>query len=74
MLSTQEIYDQAKQLPPLEKLRLTEFLLSDMAMLNPETDAVWRNEVKERWQAYQAGSLKTLSYAAVIKKYDDLEG
>ena len=30
MLNTQELYQQANQLPPLEKLRLAELLLADL--------------------------------------------
>ena len=69
MLHAQELYQQANQLPPLEKLRLAELLLADLDTPDPEIDAVWRDEAQKRWQAYQAGELKTVSYDAVIQKY-----
>jgi len=69
MLCAQDLYQQANQLPPLEKLRLAELLLTDLDMPNPGIDAVWRDEAQKRWQAYQAGELKTVNYDAVMQKY-----
>ena len=69
MLHAQELYQQVNQLPPLEKLRLAELLLADLDTPDPEIDAVWRDEAQKRWQAYQAGELKTVSYDAVMQKY-----
>jgi putative addiction module component (TIGR02574 family) len=69
MLSSQELYQQISHLPPLEKLRLAELLLADLDIPNPEIDAIWREEAQKRWQAYKAGEQKTLSYEAVMKKY-----
>ncbi|MDO9049264.1 MAG: addiction module protein [Methylobacter sp.] len=69
MLCAKELYQQANQLPPLEKLRLAELLLADLDTPDPEIDVIWRDEAQKRWQAYQAGELKTVSYEAVMKKY-----
>ena len=69
MPSSQELYQQLSHLPSLEKLRLAELLLADLDTPNPEIDAVWREEAQKRWQAYQSGSLKTVSYEAVMQKY-----
>jgi len=69
MLNRQELYQQINQLPPLEKLQLAEHLLADLDVPNPEIDAIWREEAQKRWQAYQAGELKTVSYQAVMQKY-----
>ena len=69
MLTSQELYQQANQLPPLEKLHLAELLLADLDTPNPDIDAIWRDEAQRRWQAYQSGELKTVSYDAVMQKY-----
>ena len=69
MHCAKELYKQANQLPPLEKLRLAELLLTDLDTPDPEIDAIWRGEAQKRWQAYQAGELKTVSYDAVMQKY-----
>jgi hypothetical protein len=57
MLTSQQLYQQAHQLPALEKLHLAEWLLADSDL--PDSRA---NETQQRWQAYQAGKLTTVSY------------
>ncbi|WP_050897739.1 addiction module protein [Methylobacter tundripaludum] len=42
---------------------------ADLDTPNPGIDAIWREEAQERWQAYKAGELKTVSYEAVMQKY-----
>ena len=69
MFNSQELYQQANQLPPLEKLRLAELLLTDLDIPDPNIDAIWRDEAQKRWQAYQVGELKTVSYDAIMQKY-----
>lgn len=69
MLNSQELYQQANQLPPLEKLRLAELLLADLDTPDPSIDAIWRDEAQNRWQAYQAGELKTVNHETVMAKY-----
>ncbi len=69
MSNCQEIYQQANQLPAIEKLHLAELLLADLDTPDPEIDAIWRDEAQKRWQAYRAGELKTVSYEAVMQKY-----
>ncbi|MEI6335622.1 MAG: addiction module protein [Methylococcaceae bacterium] len=69
MPNCQELYQQANQLPPLEKLHLAELLLADLDTPDPEIDVIWRDEAQKRWQAYQAGELKTVSYDTVMQKY-----
>ena len=60
---------QANQLPPLEKLHLAELLLADLDKPDHEIDVIWKDEAQKRWQAYQAGELKTVSYDTVMQKY-----
>ena len=69
MFNSEELYQQANQLPPLEKLHLAELLLADLDTPNPEIDAIWHDDAQKRWQAYQAGELKTVGYDAVMQKY-----
>lgn len=69
MSNYQELYQQANQLPPLEKLRLAELLLANLDTPDPEIDTIWRDEAQTRWQSYQAGELKTVSYNAIMQKY-----
>ncbi len=69
MLNSQELYQQANQLPPLEKLRLAELLLADLDVPDQVIDATWLDEAKNRLDAYQAGELTTVSYEQVMAKY-----
>jgi len=46
MLCAKELYQQANQLAPLEKLRLAELLLADLDAPDPEIDAIWRDEAR----------------------------
>ncbi|NOS88640.1 MAG: addiction module protein [Methylococcaceae bacterium] len=69
MPNYQDIYQQANQLPALEKLQLAELLLADLDAPDPEIDTIWRDEAQKRWQAYRAKELDTVSYEAVMKKY-----
>lgn len=69
MQTNKELYQQLSQLPPLEKLQLAELLLAELDIPNPEIDAIWREESQARWQAYQLGEQKTVSYEAVMQKY-----
>ena len=69
MLSCQELYKQANKLPPLEKLQLAELLLADLDKPDQAIDLIWKDEAQKRWQAYQAGELKTVIYDTVMQKY-----
>ena len=69
MSNCQELYQQANQLPPLEKLHLAELLLADLDTPDPEFVAIWRDEAQKRWLAYRAGDLKTVRYDVVMQKY-----
>lgn len=69
MQINQDLMNQINLLPPLEKLHLAEILLAELDVPNPEIDAVWNEEAQARWQAYQNGEQKTVSYEAVMQKY-----
>jgi hypothetical protein len=42
---------------------------ADLDTPNPEIDAIWREEAQKRWQAYKTSELKTISYEALMQKY-----
>ncbi|WP_197488421.1 addiction module protein [Methylomonas koyamae] len=69
MSTTQEIYQKLSQLMPLEKLQLAEMLLADLDTPDPQIEAVWRDEVQKRWQAYKDGKISTVSYDSIMQKY-----
>jgi putative addiction module component (TIGR02574 family) len=68
-IETHEILDQALGLPAVEKARLVDQLLSSLDEPDEAIDALWRNEVENRIQAYRAGKLQSVSMTEVLAKY-----
>jgi putative addiction module component (TIGR02574 family) len=68
-VETSEILDRAMELPALEKARLVDQLLSSLDEPDEAIDALWRKEVEDRIQAYQAGKLRSVSLSDVLAKY-----
>jgi putative addiction module component (TIGR02574 family) len=66
---TREILDRALELPAVEKARLIDQLLSSLDEPDEAIDELWRKEVEDRIQAYQAGQLKSVSLSDVLAKY-----
>lgn len=60
-----EIHD----LPDVEKLRLVDAILADLDRPDPEIDRVWAEETRERWVAYKAGRVPTVSCETVMSKH-----
>jgi hypothetical protein len=48
MLTSQQLYQQAHQLPALKKLRLAELLLTDLDLPDATCDKVWTNKAQQR--------------------------
>lgn len=66
---TKEIRNRALELPAVEKARLVDELLSSLDEADEAIDALWRNEVEDRIEAYRAGKLQSVSLADVLAKY-----
>jgi putative addiction module component (TIGR02574 family) len=66
---TADILDRVMELPAEEKARLVDRLLSSLDQPDESIDSLWRTEVEERIQAYQAGKLQSVSLAEVLAKY-----
>jgi putative addiction module component (TIGR02574 family) len=67
--SADKLVSQIKNLPDTEKLRLVDAILSDLDKPDPEIDGIWAEEARQRWTAYKAGRLSTVSYEEVMAKY-----
>lgn len=67
--SADKLVSQIKDLPDTEKLRLVDAILTDLDKPDPEIDRVWAHEARQRWTAYKAGRIPTLSYEEVMAKY-----
>ena len=64
-----EITEEIRKLPDVEKLRLVDTILSDLDKPDPEIDRVWAEEARARWAAYKAGKVPTVSYESVMAKH-----
>ena len=64
-----EITEEIRKLPDVEKLRLVDTILSDLDKPDPEIDLVWAEEARKRWAAYKAGKVPTVSYDSIMAKH-----
>lgn len=62
------IANESRKLPDVEKLRLVDTILSDLDKPDPEIDRVWAEEARKGWAAYKAGKMPTISYESVMAK------
>jgi putative addiction module component (TIGR02574 family) len=67
--SLDKLAKEIHELPDVEKLRLVDTILTDLDKPDPEIDRVWAEEARERWAAYKAGKIPTVSYESVMAKY-----
>ena len=52
-----------------EQLRLVECSPTNLDVSEPQITRVWANEARERWTAYKAGKIPTVSYQEVMAKH-----
>jgi putative addiction module component (TIGR02574 family) len=64
-----ELVSEILALPDAEKLRLLEAILTDLHKPDPEIERIWAEEARERWAAYKAGGIPTVSYEQVMAKH-----
>jgi putative addiction module component (TIGR02574 family) len=64
-----DITEEIRKLPDVEKLRLVDTILSDLDKPDPEIDRVWAEEARKRWAAYKAGKVPTVTYESVMAKH-----
>jgi putative addiction module component (TIGR02574 family) len=57
------------ELPVVEKARLVDQLISSLDEPDEAIDALWRKEVEDRIQAYQAGKLQSVPLSDVLAKH-----
>jgi hypothetical protein len=67
--STDKLISEIRSLSNEEKLRVLEALLTDLNPAASKIDAMWIEKARERWYAYKAGRLTTVSYEELMSKY-----
>lgn len=66
--SLAQITKEAMDLPPREKLALAEFLIESVdAAADPEAEAVWDSEIRDRIRAIDEGRVVGVSYEDVMR-------
>jgi putative addiction module component (TIGR02574 family) len=68
-VSTEELLEQAKTLPPAEQLELIEALLNELDRPDKDIDAAWTAEAQDRLAAYRNGEIRAISLEDVLAKY-----
>ena len=64
----EQVTKEAMDLPPRQKLALAEFLLeSAEAAADPEAEAAWDSESRDRIRAVDEGSVTGVPYADVMR-------
>jgi putative addiction module component (TIGR02574 family) len=66
---TDKLASEIRALPDAEKLRLIEAILTDLDKPDQEIDGIWAEEARQRWTAYKAGRIPTVSYEDVMAKH-----
>jgi putative addiction module component (TIGR02574 family) len=64
-----ELEAKIRSLSDTEKLKLVDSILMQLDKPDPEIDRIWAEEARDRWQAYKAGKLETVSYEKVLSKH-----
>lgn len=67
--TTEKLALEIKSLSDIEKLQLVEVILADLDRLDPEIDRVWAEEARNRWAAYKAGRIPTVSYEDIKSRH-----
>ena len=68
-MTAEQIISQALSLPPAEKARIVDELLSSLDQRDEAIDALWRKEVEDRIAAHNDGTLKSVSLEEALAKY-----
>ena len=69
MPTAKQIFDQASQLPPEERMFLVDQILDTLDERDSLLDAQWAQEAESRLAAYRRGEFQAITLSEVIAKY-----
>ena len=69
MTTTDNIFKEALTLRPSEKAHLIDKLISTLDKSDKEIDELWAKEAEDRIDAYDQGTLRTVSLEKILQKY-----
>jgi len=64
-----ELIEQIEKLPPRERIQVVGKVILDTIRPDAEIEKVWAREAEARWQAFEAGAIKVVSYDEVMAPY-----
>ena len=61
--------EQARDLPPQDRIALVEDVLDSLDRADPDIDRMWAREAKDRLAAYRRGDLAAKDLGEIVAKY-----
>ena len=66
---TRTLIEQARALPPEDRIALVEDMLDSLDRADPSIDRLWAQEAADRVAAYRRGEITAKELSAIVKKY-----
>jgi putative addiction module component (TIGR02574 family) len=63
------LFEQARALPPQDRIALVEDLLASLDRADPAIDQMWAREARDRLTAYRRGELAAEDLGVIVSKY-----
>ncbi len=72
MSKKKKVLNEALKMTPAERAEIIDQLLQSLNKPDEKIDALWKEEVENRIDAYEAGSIKTVTVQEMLEKYKDV--
>ncbi|MDZ7717093.1 MAG: addiction module protein [Balneolaceae bacterium] len=72
MSEKNKILNEALKMSPVERVEIVDQLLQSLDKPDEKIDVLWKKEVENRIDAYEAGNAKTVSVQEMLEKYKDI--
>lgn len=72
MTEKNKIVNKALKMTPAERAEIIDQLLRSLDEPDAEIDSLWKEEVENRIDAYEAGNAKTVTVQEMLEKYKDI--
>jgi putative addiction module component (TIGR02574 family) len=66
---TKTLTEQARALPPQDRIALVEDVLDSLDRADPDIDRLWAQEASDRLAAYRRGELAAKDLSDILAKY-----
>lgn len=72
MSEKNKILSEVLKMSPAERVEIVDQLLQSLDQPDEKIDALWKEEVENRIEAYEAGNAKTVTVQEMLEKYKDV--